>query len=233
MRWRPTDNAVRQIAKAVSTLGPKREKSVIYGTAITREQTEAYVRDVLGMEPGRPFDEADDTGRAVKEAGDILEERLSSDAALPDWLENDLWDKDVDRTARDLCASMGLGLPRLLAVCAYASLDVHAQGTDEFGNDVLVRLKFRRNTGPSDRTAYDAEVRFNRQMEYLNGTITLREMAIPETMVLALKGQTVDRVVGHPWEGWKRIRVKSISQDGQRVLVRITSGMTALIEEEF
>lgn len=52
-----------------------------------------------------------------------------------------------------------------------------------------------------------------------NGTLRSTNTRIPETMLDSMEGRTLDGIVDHRWDGWKRLRVERASQSGRTLVL--------------
>lgn len=50
--------------------------------------------------------------------------------------------------------------------------------------------------------------------------LVARRTAMPETVVMAMKGRTLNAIVDHPWQGWERLRIASAQRSGNTLIVR-------------
>jgi len=202
MSWTPH----RSIVDSVITLRAA-SRSVggsfkVLGTVLSDVVLREMIRDALGIGDDMVEPEAVEAhiGRTMGAA-----------VALPDQLAQALTDASIARDDVDLARHMGVDPLRLLTA-GHAATATAVNGKERVRSIPLWQ------DGRLDRV--DVAFTLGKGVTWRRGTLRSTNTQIPHTLLDSMEGRTLDGIVDHGWEGWKRLRVKRASQSGRTLVIQ-------------
>ena len=168
----------------------------VLGVQLDRLAWAGFERDMLGTA---------DIPSSPSELLSALSKRLASAPEIDSRLTKLFAGCRMDQVTHGLCRFLGVD-PLGLAVLGACANSLSARSGQQ-----AIDLTFTPAKAEKQAPALiEGAIRLSKQVLWRAGKLTIRQAVLPRSLMIALPGTTVDRVIEHPWDGWKSISITKV-----------------------